>query len=245
MNRQRRQALWFAAGMGAVASLAAKIEPRRRDGFPSHFDLVTVFPAQAGEWQTIGALNAFVRPPSSPVYDIYEQVLERTYVAPSGEAVMLSVAYGSNQSNGLELHRPEVCYAYGGFAVSDVTAAEIPLRSGSLAATQLLAELPGRSEAVTYWMTLGGEHFPDSAAHRLAALAFAVRRLIVEGLLVRVSSIDPQRDRAFERNARFVNALVTALTPAQRAIVIGATRPSLSTASELSSFVAMQTPPSG
>jgi EpsI family protein len=207
--------------MGVTALSAAVSKPKRRKGAPERIDLETLFPQRLGQWQTVGAVNAFVRPANEPIYRIYEQVLERTYVDVAGQLVMLSVAYGGNQTDGLELHRPEVCYRYGGFAVRGVRTSEV--RSGNLLlpVTTLVADKPGRSEAITYWATLAGELVPDASSYRLLNLSYAVRRLIVDGMLVRVSSIDPLPDRAYALHGRFIAALLLALSPAERTLVIG------------------------
>lgn len=221
MNRVRRQSLMFACGMGVTSLLAAVAPPRRRKGAPERVNLDTLFPLNVGPWRTVGAVNAFVRPANNPVYRIYEQVLERTYVDDAGLPIMLSVAYGGNQTDGLELHRPEVCYRYGGFSVRGVRPAEVRAGKLALPVTRMIAELPGRTEPVTYWTTLAGELVSDANTYRLLNLSYAVQRLIVEGMLVRVSSIDTLAERAYAVHSRFVEALVLALPPNDRNLVIG------------------------
>jgi EpsI family protein len=135
---------------------------------------------------------------------------------------MLSAAYGGNQTDGLELHRPEVCYRYSGFAVRGARPDEVSIGNMALPVNRLIAELPGRPEAITYWTTLAGELVRDANIFRLLTLSYSVQRLIVDGMLVRVSTIDPLPVRAYSVHDRFIAALVGALSPAGRAIVIGA-----------------------
>jgi EpsI family protein len=222
MNPARRRALTFAAAMGGTALLAAIAQPQRRFASPVAVDLDTVFPLRPGRWRLSGAMNAFVRPTNNPTYRIYEQVLERTYVDELGWPVMLSVAYGGNQADGLELHRPELCYRFGGFSLRGRRPDVLQVADRALPIARLVAEKPGRPEPITYWLTLGGAAVEDAAAFRLKSLEYAVKRQIVDGLLVRVSSIDPLPDRAFAKHDRFISDVLAALTPAARNLVLGA-----------------------
>ena len=134
---------------------------------------------------------------------------------------MLSVAYGGEQSAGLQLHRPEVCYQSGGFEVRDTHAAVMPLDALQLPVTRLRAELPGRPEPITYWTLLGGMVVADASSFRLRRLSFAARREVVDGMLVRVSSIDPDAARAYALHQAFALDMVRAMAPADRAKVVG------------------------
>jgi EpsI family protein len=92
----------------------------------------------------------------------------------------------------------------------------------SFAVSRLFAERPGRPEPITYWVVLGGEAIADASTYRLRSLDHAVRRSVPDGLLVRVSSIDPDVDRAFSLQAAFIDEMLLALPPADRRRVVGA-----------------------
>jgi hypothetical protein len=62
----------------------------------------------------------------------------------------------------------------------------------------------------------------DASSFRLRRLSFAARRKVVDGMLVRVSSIDPDAARAYAAHQAFALDLVRALAPADRAKVFGA-----------------------
>ena len=224
MNATRRAAITLAAGMGAASLVAAFGMPRHADGAGPKLDLDRLFPSRFGPWRVDEAMKAFVRPASVQArrFKIYDQVLERSFLHESGQAVMLSVAYGSEQSAGLQLHRPETCYQGGGFEVRDTHAAVLKLDGRQLAVTRLRAELPGRPEPITYWTLLGGVVVADASSFRLRRLSFAARWEVVDGMLVRVSSIDPDAERAFELHRSFAQDMVRAMAPADRAKVVGA-----------------------
>ena len=220
-SHARRRAIVLTAGMGAAALLGSFAQPTRRaDSLPA-LDLEQVFPKAFGDWQVDLAAAAFVRPAGELSQQLYQQLLERTYVDRLGRRVMLSVAYGSEQAAGLELHWPEVCYRYGGFTVSGRHVAQILVDGRLLPVTRLIATMPMRPEPVTYWAVLGDERTADANTFRLRRLGYAVRRQIADGLLVRVSSIDPVGERAFTLHEEFIDELVRALEPDERARVEG------------------------
>ena len=219
----RRQAMFAAAAMGGAAALAALGKPTVTTSGGSPLDLDRLFSSRFGDWQADVLSNSFVRPPvqEGKAYGLYDQILERTYVDARGERMMLSVAYGREQSASMQLHRPEVCYRFGGFQVEGIHPASIAVGGEKLPVTRLHAVKPGRSEPLTYWATLGDELVDGRLSFRLRQLSFGLRRRTLDGMLVRVSSIDDDVDRAYERQAAFSSALVRALPIGQRAKVIG------------------------
>jgi EpsI family protein len=219
VNRSRRRAIALAASMGVTATLGLLARPRRAAA--GGIDLQRAFPTRFAAWQEDRVAAAFVRAANELADQLYEQLLERTYIDPEGRRLMLSVAYGREQAAGLELHWPDVCYRYGGFSVHGKHLATVPTEGRQLPVTRLVAELPLRPEPVTYWSVLGGERVADANTFRLRRLSHAVRREVADGLLVRVSSIDPDADRAFALQARFIDEMIAAMAPADRARVAG------------------------
>lgn len=218
----RRKALVLAASMGAAAALAALGKPVPQDDGPA-LDLDTLLPREFGDWRVDAASEAFVRPAAQQgkVYKVYDQVLERTFINSKGQRIMVSAAFGREQSASMQMHRPEVCYPGGGFQVEGIEQVQLTLAGQAVAATRLHAFLPGRSEPITYWTLLGDVVVTDSTAFRLRQLSFGMRRQLLDGLLMRVSSIDGQPARAYELQSRFADALVRAMQPAERVKVIG------------------------
>ncbi len=220
----RRKALVLAASMGAAAALAALGKPVADDDASARaVDLDTMFPREFGDWRVDAASEAFVRPAAqqAKAYTIYDQVLERTFINSKGQRIMVSAAFGREQSAGMQMHRPEVCYPAGGFKVEGVESVQLALAGQAVAATRLHAFLPGRSEPITYWTLLGDVVVSDSAAFRLRQISFGMRRRLLDGLLMRVSSIDTQPARAYALQSQFADELVRAMRPAERVKVIG------------------------
>jgi EpsI family protein len=207
--------------MFGTAIASAWVRPSGVVALGAEFDLQSVVPKQFRDWTLDKVTAAFVRPANDLSQRMYQQLLERMYVDGSGRRVMLSMAYGRSQSDDLALHWPEVCYRYGGFTVYGKQHAQLPASQGAAPVTRLIAELPARPEPITYWAVLAGTRIGDSEEFRLRRLSHVVRREIPDGLLVRVSSIDPLADRAYALHAQFIEALLAALDPAARARIAG------------------------
>jgi EpsI family protein len=217
---------WFVALSLALtsvlsAALVPKLQPvaKERASVP----LEQLFPAQFGPWRLDPAAAALIRPAFEQAKQLqtYDQVLERTYMDDAGRRVMLSVAYGRQQSVGLQMHRPEVCYKAGGFKVQGLTHGELSLGGHELAVTRLLASMDGRSEPITYWRLLGDDVVADETHFRLKQLTMGAVGTIPDGMLVRVSTIDEDAPSAYKLQAAFVQAMAQSLNEAQRKRVLG------------------------
>jgi EpsI family protein len=135
---------------------------------------------------------------------------------------MLCVAYGGRQTDGLHVHRPENCYRGAGFEVSGLTRTHLRLAGHSVPASQLHASRPGRSEPITYWTVFGDQVENDPGEVNWMKIRAGWRGQILDGMLVRISSLDPDTRRAHALHARFADALVQAIDPRYRSRVIGA-----------------------
>lgn len=223
MTRRTWSYIW-ALAMIMVALASVLLKPRLDPAVQvrATVPLEQLFPSSFGGW----ALDATAVAPVRPAFDVakrfqmYDQVLERTYVNRQGERIMLSVAYGRQQSVGLQMHRPEVCYKAGGFRVEAVHDAMTPILGERLSVTRLFAHMDGRPEPVTYWRLIGEGVVTNDANFRLQTWSLTGAALM-DGLLVRVSSIEPDTQLAWRQQAHFIDALAQAMTPAQRVRVFG------------------------
>ena len=185
--------------------------------------LDTLFPKAFGDWVTDDHMPVqLVSPDTAELLNrLYNQTLSRTYVNPAGDRVMLSVAYGGDQSDGTRAHRPEVCYPAQGFQVLSSQTTLLALPTQSLRVRQLVAKKDGRNEPITYWMTIGEKTTTTGTETKLAQLAYSTRGLIPDGMLIRVSSVDADTANAFRIQARFVAQMASSVTPVQKSLVIG------------------------
>ena len=115
-----------------------------------------------------------------------------------GAACDLLVAHGGNQSDLLQLHRPEVCYPALGFAITSKQKTTLAMPGGgTLPVVQLVAVSGERRENIIYWTRLG-EFFPTSGSEqRSVLLRSAMQGFVPDGVLVRASLIDDDSEAAF------------------------------------------------
>ena len=72
-------------------------------------------------------------PVQAKLDEIYNQLLSRTYINSKGRRVMLSIAYGGDQSGEKsQIHRPEYCYSAQGFRLSNIKEGRLFNQSGRL-----------------------------------------------------------------------------------------------------------------
>jgi EpsI family protein len=226
MQPQRRRALIAAALMVGGAGAAVWGRPTRyladEIGMPN---LETLFPSEFGIWRGDTSIPVILPSPDVQALldKIYNQVLARAYVnVRTGDRVMLSVAYGGDQSDGTSAHRPEVCYPAQGFAISANRVVALPLGERTVQVRQLMSHLGSRHEPITYWVVVGGEIVTSGLGQKLAQMRYGLRGIVADGMLVRVSSIDASSERGFQMHQRFVDDLWQSLDPAARLRVMGA-----------------------
>ncbi|EHR70141.1 EpsI family protein [Burkholderiales bacterium JOSHI_001] len=224
MSRSRRSALGLLAGMAATAGLAAWARPtiKESDSRPD-FKLDSIIPAKFGSWQIDRNIPVILPPPDQQelLNKIYNQTLGRTYVNDQGYRVMLSLAYGGDQSDGLTVHIPEVCYVGQGFRLEAQRDARMTLGGLNIPVRRLVTTMGPRVEPITYWVTTGDEATISTWRRRMVSIKYGLRRRIPDGLLVRVSSIDRSDTEAYRMHDRFLVDLVAAMSTADKALLIG------------------------
>jgi len=221
----RRVAAIAMLAMGASAALAEWARPTIRvsDLHPG-FKLEQLFPERFGDWVIDPHVPVVLPPPDQQALlnKIYNQTLARTYVNRRGERVMLSVAYGGDQSDGLTVHIPDICYPAQGFRVTDSRDARLTVAPGfNIPVRHLMTVLGQRMEPVTYWVLMGDEATISNTQRRMVSIRYGLQRLIPEGMLVRVSSINPDMAAAVATHTRFIADLVANVPPQERERVVG------------------------
>ena len=187
-------------------------------------DLETMIPKVFGDWkEEPQRMTQIVDPQRQQVIDkIYNKTLLRTYVNADGYRVMLSIAYGSNQSDSMQVHKPEVCYPAQGFQIVSNRAGVLQFSNGTIPVRRLVAVMgQQRSEPITYWIMTGDRAVLGGIDKKLAEMHFGLKGQIPDGLLFRVSSIDPDFNRAFDLQKKFVEEVTEALSPVIRLKISG------------------------
>ena len=221
----RRKATAFLAAslLGSFAAVA--MVPRAGvQEMTATRSLETLFPSTFGDWR-VDASVIPLEPPADvrqALAESYDQTLSRTYVNGRGYRVMLSVAYGGRRNQGMDIHRPEICYPAQGLAIRrDTRDAVLDLAGESLVVKQLVAGSGSRNEPITYWLVIGRSVASFGYGHRLALLKYGLTGHVPDGLLMRVSSLDSDETQAFDQQRAFLSDMLDALTPEFRRRVLG------------------------
>ena len=225
MTSARRRAIIACACMGSAAVLAGVAKPRNKlaDILPP-LDLDAAFPGRFGSWHIDERMPVVLPAPDmqAQLDRIYNKVISRTYVDGSGQRMMLSVAYGGDQSDGMRIHLPEVCYPAQGFQVVSRKMGSVAVGQRQMPVVRLVTRLSGRVEPITYWITVGDAVVPTRTDQKLVQIEYGLRGLIPDGMLVRISSIDQDVPGAFVRQAGFIADLAQAMPNDLRPRVLGA-----------------------
>ena len=228
MKSQRARALLVLALAVATALIASALVPTQKvaDMRP-RAPLAELVPAAFGGWVEDRSMPVVLPAPDvqANLDKVYNQVLARTYVNRQGYRIMLSIAYGGDQSDGMNVHRPEVCYPAQGFEVLGVHADRLQVAGRSIPITRASTRLGARKEPLSYWIVNGDEVIARGFDGRIVQLKYTLRGMVPDGMLVRVSSIDDDPQRAWQMQDAFSLDMVQALDAAFRVRIVGELAP--------------------
>lgn len=189
-------------------------------------DLKTAIPSSFGDWEEDRAqISNVVNPTAAAeIQRIYAQTLSRTYVNRGGERVMLSIAYGKDQTDSLSVHFPEGCYGGQGFAVTPTSHQQVDVGAGvpPIPMARLVAKMYSRNEPISYWIIVGDQAVNTAWGMKKSKLNYAMKGLIADATLMRVSSVTDDENRSYQLQQEFVGQMLTAMPPALRLHFAGA-----------------------
>lgn len=187
-------------------------------------DLNDMVPRRFSDWQEqTGVATQLVDPESQTLVDkLYSATLARTYINRDGYRIMVSIAYGKDQSDALQVHKPEICYPAQGFQLSKIERVVLDMPERALPATRLMTQLGQRTEPVTYWVVLGDHVTQGGVDKKLKEMSYSLfEHTMPDGMLVRFSSIDRDPAKAHQIQAEFATAFVGAIAPENRSRFAG------------------------
>ena len=187
--------------------------------------LATQIPEAFGDWKVDRSIVPVLPDPGlqAALDVLYSQTLARTYVNSEGQRMMLSIAYGSDQSNeATAVHRPEFCYSAQGFRVQSVGKGSWQIGASSVPVAHLVASLGQRIEPITYWVTLDEKATLPGFGRKLEQIRYGLKGEIPDGMLVRISSISGSVTQAFAMQQRFMAQLYAAVPANVRTRYFGA-----------------------
>jgi EpsI family protein len=221
----RRNALIIAGLMVASSVFAVAISPEPQEEVkPASIGLASMIPAQFGEWRVDDSVTPVLPAPDveAKVKQIYDETVARTYIDKEGRRVMLSIAYGGDQTGRLRVHRPESCYSAQGFLVRQVAEQQLALASRTVPVKRLLATQGARQEPITYWIRVGDEAVAGWMGQRMVQLKYGLTGEVPDGLIFRVSSLGHNFKQEFDLQDRFLRDLVGSLSAADTTRLVGA-----------------------
>lgn len=217
-----RRALVLGAALLAGGGVAMARQPRPAASRVETPELEKLIPQRIGDWTFQGS-SGLVLPPSDALSDrLYDGLVTRSFTAPGRSPIMLLVAYSNLQDGMLQVHRPEVCYPAGGFELSPTRHLEIANGlGGNLQASAFSANGVSRTEQVLYWTRVGSRFPVRWSAQRLAVVEANLAGTIPDGILVRISNLEPDLAHALPDLTGFAEALIRQSGPQGRKLMVG------------------------
>jgi EpsI family protein len=225
MNRKFLASAILGVTMAATSALTGALTPKHKIAtVQPQFSLEQMIPKRFGKW-TVDDTVVPLTPDETQkelIAELYDQTLARTYVNDLGQRVMLSIAYGGDQSKQLQLHLPEVCYVAQGFEMVKDRSGELDTHYGQIPVKRLVMRENARNEPITYWVTIGDKAVLSGLGQKYQRFVYGLTGKIPDGMLVRVSTIQPNENNAYQVQERFVNQMLDAMSPKDRARLLGA-----------------------
>lgn len=201
--------------MLVASALGYALQPAKLvENDTNKIDLEAMIPMAFGDWALDKSVIPLLASPDvqEKIDSIYNQVLSRTYINSNMQRVMVSIAYGSNQSDSMQIHKPEVCYPAQGFQIRRNNINDLlELDSKKLNVQRLIAYKGSRVEPITYWIRVGDVSDFRSFRLKLEKLKFGLSGKIPDGLLFRVSSLGKNEVLEYKTQDEFISALINVL----------------------------------
>jgi EpsI family protein len=222
MIRRRELLIGGVCVLGAIGGHLMR--PTKHVSLLGDRKLAVIVPPAFGDWRSedVGDPLA-VNGPGTLSAKLYNQLLVRAYTnSVSGHQVMVLLAYGGQQTDELQLHRPEVCYPAFGYKLVHNEPTDVPVGvHASIPARRLIAEAEERTESIIYWSRMG-EFLPrDGGQQREDRLRIAMEGIIPDGLLCRFSAIRAEEGSAWGQIEAFLPEFLHAIPPDARKALIG------------------------
>lgn len=182
-------------------------------------DLPVQVPITFGDWQEDKSVVPVLPDPElqAKLDSLYSATLSRTYVNTQGERIMLSIAYGNDQSSeATAVHRPEFCYSSQGFKIENKGVRHLTIGNHQLEVQNLLAYQGQRVEPITYWITVNDVPTLPGVGRKLKQLQYGLKGQIPDGMLIRISSIGADAEKNYLLQEAFLNQLAASMTPTIR-----------------------------
>lgn len=224
--------LWGAVtlfvSMLTAALLAYALEPSMEQ-VSNPPNLEATVPQRFGEWESVPSplIQAQLSIAGERSMDQpYDETVTRAYRNHRGDLIMLALAYGRNQRQEVKIHRPELCYPAQGFEVLSLAHtgfARMAQESRQVVGRHMVARSSTRTEAVSYWIRIGGVYSDSAWTTRGHIMTEGLQGRIPDGILVRASRSvvdEAEAAQAFPALDAFLTELVAATPEATRSLLV-------------------------
>lgn len=217
-----RREMLVGGALACTALAGAALRGRSSSGQAAARPLLEhLVPGRIGEW-TRQPFSDVLIPRGDTVEDrTYDDLFTGYYASAGAGGVMLLIAYGSAQVGDTELHRPEVCYPAAGFRLTRWPDVTLRFPGQAVRSAVITAVAPERVEQMLYWSRIGGDFPTTSLQQHVSILRQTLRGALPDGVLVRMSTIDGERQDGLATLERFAGAMVASASPTLRTMLVG------------------------
>ncbi|MBV9528631.1 exosortase C-terminal domain/associated protein EpsI [Sphingomonas sp.] len=204
-----------AAAAGVVRFRSVDVQSTARPA------LGQMIPNRVGDWVRQPFADILIPVGETGEDKTYDDLFTGYYADVGGAGIMLLIAYGSAQVGDTELHRPEVCYPAAGFRLKRWPDVTLDFAGKQVRAAVTTASAPERIEQMLYWSRLGHDFPTTSLAQRWSILRQMLRGAVPDGVLVRMSTINGDREEGLAILEQFAGDLMMSAPPALRTMLVG------------------------
>jgi EpsI family protein len=213
-------------GMALAVALAVQYTPKQLYAANAKPDisLEALVPESFGDWAVDKSTPHEVVNPSvqEKLAIFYSETLSRIYVNNKGDRIMLSLAYGADQSRAMQVHKPEVCYEAQGFKITYARKDDPRIGLNVVPVMRLQANQDRRIEPITYWIRTGDYVVRGWWEQNVARVRNGLLKgYTPDGILVRVSSINDDREQGYKTQDEFMRQLVASASYPAKKMLLG------------------------
>ncbi|WP_296722795.1 exosortase-associated protein EpsI, V-type [Erythrobacter sp.] len=200
-----RRSLLIGAALAAASGVAFARQPVPTHPVIEKEAFRSWIPKEIGPWR-MDTASGIVLPPQDALSDrLYDNLVTRTYVSAEQPAVMLLLAYNNIQDGVLQVHRPEICYPVGGFALSNSRQDDIVMGKKPVPANFFTATGSGRVEQVGYFTRVGNSFPRTWGDQRLSVIKANLAQEVPDAMMMRVSVLALDQGQAQSVLSDFCN----------------------------------------
>jgi EpsI family protein len=135
---------------------------------------------------------------------------------------MLSIAYGKDQSDGHDVHKPDLCYPAQGFTVIEQRELPIVLDAHRKIIVKYMKTQKGqRVEPLVYWTTAGNFVYRTKLQKKIIGFRYSRKNLIPDGMVIRISTLEDDSAVALELISNFIQDFYNSMPEEQRSRYFG------------------------